>query len=173
MTKYDEQFKLRVIRHYTAGSHGGIGAVAALFGLGKSQVRRWVRHYQRHGRAGLNKKRSVYDAPFKLEVLERMWQDQLSYQQVAALFDIRCPAHVSKWARQYHAGGVDALVSRPRGRPRRMTTPKPPSPLSEEARTLEELRKENEYLRAENAYLKKLKALVQAQKPAAPKKRKS
>lgn len=54
-----------------------------------------------------------------------------------------------------------------------MTPPKPLSPQPEEARTLEELRKENEYLRTENAYLKKLDALVRVQKPTAPKKRKS
>lgn len=173
MAKYDEKFKLRVIQEYTAGNHGGTRAVAARFGVSDSQVRRWLKHYEHHGRSGLNKKRSVYNAAFKREVLGHMWRDRLSSQEAAAIFDIRCAAHVTKWERQYHAGGMDALASRPRGRPPRMTPPKPLSPQPEEARTLEELRKENEYLRTENAYLKKLDALVRVQKPTAPKKRKS
>jgi transposase len=44
--------------------------------------------------------------------------------------------------------------------------------MPEEARTLEQLEKENELLRAEVAYLKKLDALVRTARQAAPKKRK-
>ncbi|VWB10553.1 HMG-I and HMG-Y DNA-binding domain-containing protein [Burkholderia lata] len=40
-----------------------------------------------------------------------------------------------------------------------------------DARTREDLLKENEYLRAEVAYLKKLDALLQAKKQAAQKKK--
>lgn len=50
-------------------------------------------------------------------------------------------------------------------------SPKPLPPSAEEARALEQLRKENEYLRAEVAYLKKLRALRQEKELAAPKKR--
>jgi transposase len=56
-----------------------------------------------------------------------------------------------------------------------MTAPKPPEPTpphTDDARTLQTLRKENEYLRAEVAYLKKLDALVRANRQAAQRKRK-
>lgn len=72
-------------------------------------------------------------------------------------------------------GGLDALASKPRGRPKKMPIAKPPTKPAaqgQDTRTVEELRKENEYLRAEVAYLKKLDALIQAKKAAARKKRK-
>ncbi len=174
MAKHDERFKLLVVRSYLAGRDGGFHSVGRLYGVSASQVRRWVSHYRQHGRKGLIKKYSTYDVPFKVAVLKRMWRDGLSLQQVAALFDIRHPAHVHKWEGQYHSGGVDALASKPRGRPKRMTNPeppKPPPPEGQDTRTLDELRRENAYLRAEVAYLKKLDALVRAKKPPAKRKR--
>ncbi|WP_425374519.1 hypothetical protein [Mesorhizobium waimense] len=45
--------------------------------------------YQAHGDAGLLGKYGRYDAAFKLSVLERMWEEGLSYRQTAALFNIR------------------------------------------------------------------------------------
>ncbi len=56
---------------------------------------------------------------------------------------------------------------------------KPPEPSKstgeqpKQAKTLQELQRENEYLRAEVAYLKKLDALVRAKQQAAQTKRKS
>ncbi|WP_420066666.1 helix-turn-helix domain-containing protein, partial [Ralstonia solanacearum species complex bacterium KE101] len=41
--------------------------------------------------------------------LQRMWRDELSYQQVSAVFDLREAGGVSRWDRQYHEGGFDAL----------------------------------------------------------------
>jgi len=124
----------------------------------------------------LRRKRSRYSADFKLSVLERMWQEGLSYCQTLTLFDIRGSTEViACWERQYHAGGLDALEPKPRGQPRKMTAPKLPKrqgPQPEDTRTLEQLRKENEYLRTEVAYLKKLDALVRANRQAAQKKRK-
>lgn len=174
MAKYDGQFKLSVVQRYLSGQHGGLRAVAAFYGLSHSQVRGWTQRYQQHGLSGLNKKRSVYDAAFKMKVLKHLWRDELSCQQVAQLYDIRCSAHVAQWQRQYDEGGVSALEPKPRGRPKTMATPEqrpPVPPQSEDTRTLEQLRKENEYLRAEVAYLKKLRALRQEKEQAAQKKR--
>jgi transposase len=175
MARHGESFKLEVVQRYLSES-AGARTLASQYGLDHATVRRWVESYRQHGEEGLRKKSSRYDAQFKLAVLRRMWQEELSRRQVAALFDLR-GGHgvVSTWERQYHEGGVDALKPKPRGRPKRMTAPKPPKPLpphTDDARTLEALRKENEYLRAEVAYLKKLDALVRANRQAAQKKRK-
>jgi transposase len=56
-----------------------------------------------------------------------------------------------------------------------MKPPEPPSPPGAQpadAKTLQELQRENEYLRAEVAYLKKLDALVRVKQQAAQTKRK-
>ncbi|MCA8038070.1 MULTISPECIES: IS3 family transposase [Burkholderia] len=157
MTKYNEQFKQRIVDEYFSGGIG-IQSLAARHGVGRTVIRRWVASYREHGNAGLRKKHVCYDAEFKLSVLQRMWRDELSYGQVSALFDIRGAGCVAGWERLYHEGGIDALSPRRRGRPRKMATSLPPKPTetgSPDERTREELLKENEYLRAEVAYPKK------------------
>lgn len=175
MAKYDEEFKRTVVKEYLSGPLG-YKALQARHGVGRATIKSWVDVYRQHGDAGLRKKFSHYSARFKLSVLKRMWRQELSYRQVATLFDLRGGAGVvSNWERRYHEGGLDALEPKPRGRPEAMTPPEIPKPgpaQPQDTRTLEDLRKENEYLRAEVAYLKKLDALVRVQKQAVPKKRK-
>jgi transposase len=175
MAKYDEKFKLSVVREYESGKWG-IKTLGKRHDLDAATLRKWVKSYQQHGEQGLRKKFSHYSAQFKLNVLQRMRHEELSARQALALFDIRGGVGViSTWARQYHEGGLDALRPKPRGRPKTMTRTKPAQrlpPQLNDAHDLQTLRKENEYLRAEVAYLKKLQALVQAKRQAAQTKRK-
>jgi transposase len=99
-----------------------------------------------------------------------MWDNELSFGQTAAAFNIRNHAAVGKWERSYREGGFDALIPRPRGRSKQMSTPttKPEPSPDDEKRTREELLAELNQLRMENAYLKKLRALVQARQKATP-----
>lgn len=174
MARHDESFKLEVVERYLSESSGA-RAIALRYGLDHGTVRRWVEGYRQHGIEGLRKKFSHYDEQFKLSVLRRMWQEELSCRQVTVLFDIRGgQGVVSAWERQYHEGGIDALKSKRRRGPKLMTAPKPPDPPpphANDAGTLDALRKENEHLRAEVAYLKKLQALIRAKRSAAPTKR--
>jgi len=190
MARHDERFKKAVVQAYLSGV-GGYDTVSARHDVSPSLVQQWVGHYRQHGDAGLRKKFSHYSADFKLSVLQQMCQQGLSFKQAAVLFDLRGgSAVVSGWQRRYHEGGLEALESKPRGRPPKMKPPEPPKtpksprtpnklgthePSSEQAQeppTLEALRRENEYLRAEVAYLKKLEALVRAKQQAAQTKRK-
>jgi transposase len=174
MTKHSEQLKVKMVKQYLAGV-AGTGVLAQRYGVGRSVLRRWIAAYEQHGRDGLRKKFSHYDAQFRMSVLAHMWEKDLSHEQVAAVFDIRSPTCIARWERQYHVGGIDALALRPRGRrPKVMTQPdhdKPTEDGAPDERTREQLLKENEYLRAEVAYLKKLDALLQAKKRAAQKKK--
>lgn len=190
MARHDERFKQAVVHAYLSGE-GGYRILGVRYAVAPSVVRQWVGHYRQHGDEGLRKKFSHYSADFKLSVLQRMRNQELSFKQAAVLFDLRGGAGVvSGWERRYDEGGLKALEPKPRGRPSKMKpikTPKIPAtlrsaktpnthkPVSEQAQapvTLQALHRENEYLRAEVAYLKKLDALVRAQKHAAPKKRK-
>mgnify|MGYP000072415493 CR=1 FL=1 len=190
MARHDEKFKQALVQAYLSGE-GGYKTLGDRYAVAPSVVRQWVGHYRQHGDAGLRKKFSHYSADFKLSVLQRMRDQELSFKQAAVLFDLRGGSGVvSGWERSYDKGGLKALEPKPRARPSKMKplkTPKTPAtrqsaktpnthePGSEQAQepvTLEALRRENEYLRAEVAYLKKLDALVRAQKHAAPKRRK-
>lgn len=177
MSKYSTSFKQSVVLSYKDGSEGFRG-IAVRFGIDHSTVRKWVALHAEHGLAGLVKKFSHYDAEFKLSVLRRIWDDGLSHRQAAAVFNIRNKSCLSDWELRYERGGIEALASRRRGRPRSM--PKPPTvpPAAghpqvlpgDDTRSREELVAELNYLRMENDYLKKLKALTQQRQ--APKKRK-
>jgi transposase len=174
MSRYSAGFKRSIVGRYLGGKESYASA-GALHGIDAATVRKWVAAYRAHGDGGLLRKHSHYDAAFKLSVLERMWDEGLSYRQTAALFNIRSAGCLPGWEKLYHVGGIEALAPRARGRPRSM--PKPPEPPApdapvasdDEARSREELVAELNYLRMENAYLKKLEALTQGH---APKKRK-
>jgi transposase len=174
MSKYSEEFKLSVVQQYLGGV-GGFKAIARQHGLCHSVVRRWVLWYQAYGTEGLKKKFTHYSAEFKLSVLQRIWDDELSYGQAAIAFDIRNPGVLGVWERVYRSGGIDALRSRPKGKPRQMTIaiakPEPKPKPDDENRSHDELLAELNHLRMENAYLKKLRALVQAQQKATPPKK--
>jgi transposase len=162
MTKYNEAIRRQIVDEYFTGS-SGYKSVAKKWGIGPTTLRRWIYGYRVHGQQGLSKKHSIYSADFKLQVLKRMWRDELSYAQVSAMFNLRESSGVSRWERQYHEGGYDALKPRPKGRRPKMPDIKPISnqdaARAPDERTRQELLDENEYLRAEVAYLKKLQEL--------------
>jgi transposase len=168
MSKYSLAFKQSVIAAYESGTEGA-RAVAAQFDVDHSTVRKWAAAHAAHGVSGLVKKFSSYDASFKLSVLQRMWDDGLSYRQAAAIFNIRNKSCLVDWEKRYERGGLEALAFRRRGRPRSM--PKPPATdepqalASDDTKSREELLSELAYLRMENAFLKKLEALTQEQQP--------
>lgn len=174
MTKYDEQFKLSVVQEYLDGAKG-FKSLGIKHGLPPTMVRRWVQWFQAHGMDGLRKKFTSYSGEFKLSVLKQIWENGLSYGQVATLYNIRNPGILSTWERAYRTGGIEALEPRPKGKPNKMATPaaQPEVPEEDDKRSREELLAELNHLRMENAYLKKLRALVQAkQKSTPPTKRK-
>jgi transposase len=165
MIKYDEQFKLAVIEHYSTGL-AGYRIVGQHFGLAPAVVRRWVLWHRIHGLAGLTRQTSTYTAEFKLSVLQHMWDNSLSQTQAAAVFNIRSTVSVGIWERRFHDGGIEALARTPRRKSGHLNAPtsKPPSSVDDLQRTREEILAELDQLRMEVAVLKKLQALAQAKK---------
>jgi transposase len=173
MTKYDVQLKLRAVRAYLRGTLG-YERVARRYGVSEKRLRAWVAGFQSHGAEALRKKHSRYDAAFRLQVLQYVWDNEVSYSQAAAHFDIRSPTSIGAWEREYRAGGLDRLVPRPRGRPQMPLSAPAPEPKKDEDKSREELIAELNHVRMELAYRKKLQALVQARpKTAAPKKKRA
>ncbi|QGZ38061.1 IS3 family transposase [Pseudoduganella flava] len=167
MTKYDEYFKLRIVQQYLAGA-SGYKTLSKQHGLDASMIRRWVKWFEAHGVDGLKKKFTQYPAEVKLSVLQHMWDNELSCRQTAALFNIRNPGIVNIWEREFRRAGFDALIARPRGRPKSMPAapPKPEMKPDDSNRSKEDLQAEVEHLRMENAYLKKLQAFSSSPAPS-------
>ncbi|MGO4305654.1 helix-turn-helix domain-containing protein [Cupriavidus sp. RAF12] len=67
MAKYDERFKLKVVKEALSGRNA-VEVVALRYDVDYSMVRRWIASYQTHGRAGLRKKYTRYSARFKLSL---------------------------------------------------------------------------------------------------------
>jgi transposase len=173
MSRHTAQFKRSVVKDLLSGKGGSSRDVAYRHGIDHGTVRRWAAAWQERGEDAFRKKYSRYDARFKLKVLRAMLSKDLSGRQAAALFDIRNPAVIGIWKRQYDSGGIEALQPRPRGRPVKPPKSSVPSDStkSDESRTKEELLEELNYLRMENAYLKKLDALIRSERLEAPRKK--
>jgi transposase-like protein len=173
MAKHSTEFKLEVVKYRLDGKHGSV-ATSQFFGIDDSTVRKWVDAYKLHGLLGLKKPYSHYSIEFKRKVLKAVSSGELSVRKACAQFNIPDHSTILTWQRLYNEGGIDALTNRPRGRPKRMSTPtKPYQPSNKPAEELtpEELILEVQYRRAEVAYLKKLDALIQAKKSAPKTKR--
>jgi transposase-like protein len=168
MAKYSREFKLEVVKHHLSKQHGS-RKTGHFFDIDESIVRNWVEVYKCHGLSGLKKPYAPYTTEFKLSVLKAISSGDFSARHACAHFNIPARSTILTWQRLYNEGGIDALTRKPRGRPKRMSTPtKPyqPSDKPAEELTPEELLLEVQYRRAEVAYLKKLDALIQAKKPA-------
>ena len=128
--------------------------------MGFSQVKRWVSLFQAHGELGLTKKYISYSPQQKLAVLQNMWANVLSHVQAATRFNIRSASVIPTWERCFHSGGISALTSRRRGRPKEIGESMPTEAqvlTSGDIRTREELIVEVDNLRVEIAQSKKLR----------------
>lgn len=171
MVKYTDEIKLKVIKQYLDG-HLGFHRLAAQLGIPAPVIRRWVDAYRLHGDDSFRRRQEHYSPELKLQVLQHMWDNALSINRTAAVFNIPNPQSIRNWERRYSEGGSEAL-SRIKAAIPTMSAPtsKPEKKPAQEL-TREELLKRVEWLEMEVVVLKKLEALTQAKKAAALKKRK-
>ncbi len=161
MTKFSHSDRLRAVS-LVLDEGFSIVDVSMRLGTVRSQVQRWLSHYEAHGASGLSMRWCTYSVDFKLAVILHKRKNDLSLRQTAADFGIPSESRIFQWERLYDRHGLPGLSPKQRGRRPAMTDKKPkkhkpadpPSPY-------DALVAENERLRAEVAYLKKLRALVE------------
>ena len=95
-----------------------------------------------------------YTAEFKINVVETMRREGLSFKEAARQFAAPADTSIAGWERIYLTEGWEGLSIERRGRGSKGCPAKLPSKLEED------LLAEVQRLRAENAYLKNLQALV-------------
>lgn len=163
MSKYTNEFKLKVVKSYLSGKQGQLSVSKAL-NVSRSQLRNWVSAYRHHGSSGLasSKSQTHYSADFKLSVMVYRRQYHLSLLEAAKHFNIPSLSTLYVWEQRYNHEGTDAFIDR-RERTKMKKSPENPYVTNKPAEemTPEELIRELQYLRTENAYLKKLDALIQ------------
>ena len=158
MSKYSNEFKLKVIKYYLEEHHSYPECCKKFNIPSYTPIRRWVERYRMHGVEGIFKQQiSSYGGKFKQNVVEYMRENHLSATETANHFRLAGADRVLKWERIYYEEGPQALYLQQRGRPRKMNSKKNKKNVNENEDLLEEVQR----LRMENEYLKKLNALVQ------------
>ena len=157
MSKYSEEYKLRVVKAYISGE-GGTETVAKKYKVARTCLQQWVAQYELTG--SFTKPTRHFSGEFKLKVLNYQLEHHLSDLQTALIFGITNQGTICAWRKKYITGGTEALFQK---QGRRSKMPKKsliPNKPREEWTKDEELA----YLRMENEYLKKLTALIQEDK---------
>ena len=161
MAKYNDEFKLKMVREYLEGSLG-YELLANKYNMpSSSPIEIWVRSYKEFGVKGLRRKSSKKEYPvqFKLDVLEFMKRTGASYHDTAIEFEMNNPSLIANWKRVFLKEGTEGLKPKPKGRPSMSKNKETKSVKREVTMSREkELERENELLRLEIAYLKKLEA---------------
>lgn len=160
MSKYSDEFKLKVVKYCIEEKHSRSGAAKEFNIPSSTIVKEWIKKYKEHGVKGLIKQqKSSYSGEFKQNVIEYMHNNHLSLTETAIKFNLGNNNVVGKWERIYYEEGPQALYEERRGRKKNMSSKPRKKKLSKEVQ--EDLIAEVQRLRMENAYLKKLQALVQ------------
>lgn len=141
----------RLVELFEAGM--GAAVAASELNVRYYATEKLYARWRLHGRLCLMEKptKTQYSFETKKEVVDRYLAGETG-MDLAAEFHISSKGLVQTWARTWRQGGDEALMPKPKGRPKDAAETEP---LSEE----EKLRRENKRLLAEVAYLKKLRDL--------------
>ncbi len=88
-----------------------------IFEVSYQMIQGWVRLYQIQGADGFKKSYTSYSTEFKMDVLNYMNETGISSYDAAARFNISSPALIRTWRINVNAYGLDALISKKKGRP--------------------------------------------------------
>lgn len=130
-------------------------------GIDDSVIRYWVKLYKYHGDQAFIPPYTNYPADFKMKVIQMIENQNYSIREASAIFRIPDFSMVRRWKKKWEEGGVEALESSGKGRPRVNSSKDQNQSEQPSNQDMKKMQEELEYLRAENAYLKKLRALVQ------------
>ena len=163
---HDKESRRRAVELFEQGY--GYEAVANLLVIPKDTMRQWLYKCRSNGSEGvltIGGKQKKYTFEMKVTATKAVVDRGMSKLEAMKAYDIASLSSLERWCRLYRAGGEQALLPKPKGRPKGVGTK---DRLKTHEQELEErIRK----LEAENAYLKKsiaLKAemgLLTARKP--------
>ena len=170
MAKYSFEFKKKVVSSYLK-DEGGFEYLANLYGIpSKTNIKNWVRQYQKYGDEGLFRSRQNkrYSFNYKLHVVELYLSSEVSYQELSLTLGINNPSIITKWVNDFRIAGPDALRPKKKGRKKSLDSKEKTTTVVQTIgetsvnTSLEYVKQlEDELLkcRIENAYLKELRRL--------------
>ena len=164
--KYSTNFKLEIILSISQGKKT-VEESSKEYDIHSSIIRKWLSAYKQNGTDGFERKYNSYTPEFKLQVVEDMQTNGLSYRAAALKHSVGIHTTIKQWERIYLEKGYDGLKDSNRGLPGKPKVGRPPSkPTNKKKYTSKEaydtLTSENKHLRMELEYLKKLNALIRS-----------
>ena len=164
MSKYNLEFKLKVVKEYLEGNIGYLSLAEKYNIKSESEIRKWVNAYKIQGYEGLEVKRknNKYTLEFKLNAVNLYLTGEMSFQSLANELKINNPSMIAKWVIDFREEGIEGLKSKKRGGPSNMPSTDENKDLKnkrkktkKELSELEKLREDNYYLKMEVEILKK------------------
>ena len=148
--RHDRLLREQAVEMFERGC--GYGLTARRLGVSAETVREWQKMYRVIGRGGLlamGVKRARYDYETKVAAARAVVDGGMSKPEAMVRFGIASATPLKQWCRLYREGGAQALMPKPKGRPKGSVPPTREEELEERVRKLE----------AQVAYLKKSIAL--------------
>ena len=152
--KHDRLLRERAAEMFERGI--GYGLTAKRLGVPAEAVRHWQKTYRVIGKDGLlamGVKHARYDYETKVAAARAVVDGGMSKPEAMMRFGIASATSLKQWCRLYREGGAQALMPKPKGRPKGSGVGAVPPTREEEL--AERVRK----LEAQVAYLKKSIAL--------------
>lgn len=111
MFKYSFDFKFKAVKYVVYGKHSYREA-ARKFNVHQEQIRVWTNRYKTYGKNGLIPKPiQKYDGKFKVDVVEYMYANHLSFEKTALHFGLPSSTNVVLWKQMYEEKGAQYLLN--------------------------------------------------------------
>ena len=166
MSKYDFEFKKKVVEAYLRGE-GGYQTLSKKYGLKSTrQIGYGVKFYNKFGNEWLRllENGRVYPFELKLLVVESYLKGNVSYSELGLKYGILNHRVIGSWIKKYKKDGPEALKNPQEGREytveyhkKRSSKAKKQKKITEEE--YKKIQEENYHLRMENDFLKAMRRL--------------
>lgn len=131
----------------------GYKAVAARLGVPRGTARNWIYTYRALGKEALFvTKRQRFDHETKVRAARAVVEGGMTKPEAMEAFGLKSATQINSWCKLYREGGPDALLPKPKGRPKKAA----PAPSSRE----EELEARVRELELELEIQKRINALA-------------
>ena len=117
--RHSEEERRQAARYFQMGY--AECSVSRLLGISESIAQKWLYTYRALGKEALlvGKHKRHYSHQEKVDAAKAVVEGRLSKPDAMAAFGIKSKTQIDTWCRLYREGGPEALLPRPKGRPRK------------------------------------------------------